>query len=320
MAGSFLKMSGRSFHLPRIFAAVLLACVFLGGCGGGGNVSRTGKSYFVCYLNSEEDGLEKRSYEGEELPAEEMIDEFIRLMQTVPDNAEYSPLIPGNVRLLRRTLENGRLTVDFSAEYERMDNTREVLVRAGIVRTLVQIDEVSEVLFTVEGGPAHTPSGRLLGLMNADSFVEDAGKQINAIQHATINLYFANSDGTALKREARSIYYSASKPLEWAIVERIIAGPKVPDNYPTVPGNTQIISVSSSNGICYVNLTQSFITNALPIGEKLPIYSIVNSITDNSRDITAVQISVDGDSNLIFRTETDLNRQYEPDMGLVQEP
>ncbi len=295
-------------------------CMLLSGCGLGG-AERTGNrstGLFVCYLNSDEDGLYKQAYDGEILGTEEMLDEFIRLLQTLPEESvNYSPLLPDSVRLQRRVLENGVLTLDFSKEYEQMESTREVLVRAGIVRTLVQIEAVRSVLFTVDGGEAHTPSGVVLGRMNADSFVEDAGKQINAIQHATINLYYSNADGTALKQEARSIYYSASKPLEWAIVERIIAGPKVEGNFPTVPGTTQIISVSSANGICYVNLTQTFVTNALNIGEKLPIYSIVNSVTDNCRDISAVQIAVDGDSNLVFRTETDLSKPFTPDMSLV---
>ena len=302
-----------------VLAAVMAALFLLSGCGREDVDSdeRVKSSMFVCYLNEDEDGLNKENYTGEMLDTEDMLDEFYRLMQTVPDNAAYSPLLPDGVKLLRRTLEHGLLTMDFSREYEEMDSTREVLVRAGIVRTLVQLDDVSQVLFTVEGHEAHTPTGLVLGKMNADSFVEDAGKQINAIQHTTINLYFADVTGMELRQEARSIYYSASKPLEWAIVERIIAGPKVEGNFPTVPGTTQIISVSSANGICYVNLTQTFAANALNISEKLPIYSIVNSIAVNCRDIYAVQIAIDGDSNQIFRQETDLSKPFEPDMSLV---
>jgi germination protein M len=101
-------------------------------------------------------------------------------------------------------------------------------------------------------------------------------------------------------------------------VERIIAGPKVEGNYPTVPPTTQIISVSSAGGICYVNLTQTFVANALNINEKLPVYSIVNSIIDNCRDVTGVQFAIDGDSNIIFRQETDLTKPLEANMELVK--
>ncbi len=301
--------------LPAAFCAVSLW-----GCGQTESSDRgSGYKVYVSYLNSEEDGIYKKEYEGSAGTQEELRDDLIALLQYAPENEEYTTLLPDSVKLQRQTLENKVLTLDFSPEYEEMDSTREVLARAGIVRTMVQLEDVSAVYFTVDGEPAHSPSGVELGVMDADSFVEDAGKQINAIQHNAINLYFANEDGTALHREARSIYYSASKPLEWAIVERIIAGPKVEGNFPTVPVTTQIISVSTAGGICYVNLTQTFVTNALNMDERLPVYSIVNSVTDNCRDVTAVQIAVDGDSSIIFRQQTDLSKPFEPDMDLVEE-
>ena len=101
-------------------------------------------------------------------------------------------------------------------------------------------------------------------------------------------------------------------------VERIIAGPKVDGNYPTVPANTQIISVTSANGICYVNLNQTFLTNALNIEEQIPIYSIVNSLIDDCKDIDQVQFSVEGDSGIIFKQTMDLSHPYEADYTLVE--
>ena len=299
----------------------LVFALFLCGCGQDMSDDRDSKyTVYVSYLNSDEDGIYKKEYEGSAENSEELRDDLIALLQFAPENEEYTTLLPDNVKLQRQTLEDHVLTLDFSPEYEKMDSTREVLARAGIVRTMVQLEDVNSVYFTVDGEPAHSPSGTELGVMDADTFVEDAGKQINAIQHTAINLYFANESGNALRKEARSIYYSASKPLEWAIVERIIAGPKVEGNYPTVPVTTQIISVSTAGGICYVNLTQTFITNALlNIDEKIPVYSIVNSVTDNCRDVTAVQIAVDGDSSIIYRLQTDLSKPFGPDMDLVEE-
>lgn len=187
-----------------------------------------------------------------------------------------------------------------------------------MVRTLVQVDGVSYVTFTVEGKDAVTPGGEVLGPMNADSFVEDSGRQINAILNQTIRLYYTNESGSALRTEGRSIYYSASKPLEWAIVERVIAGPKETGNYPTVPSNTQIISVTSSNGICYVNLNSSFTEGALSIDPRVSIYSIVNSVVDNCEGIDRVQIAIEGESSVVYRDAVDLSVPLEADMSLVE--
>ncbi len=318
----------------RILAAGVLLAVLLGitGCGPAAKNAKAGERQ-IWYLNSGEDGLEHAPYEGAQeedmaggglidpgLITEELIGDLLEKIQTVPEKSDYRPLLDEGVRILSKSLDGNILTLNFSKEYNNMSATREVLTRAGIVRTFAQLEDISGVRFEIEGHNAVSPTGVLLGIMNADSFVEDAGKQINAIQHVAINLYFTGEAGTSLRQEARSIYYTASKPLEWAVVERIIAGPKVEGNYPTVPGNTQIISVSSANGICYVNLNQTFLANALNIDERIPVYSIVNSLVNNCRDIQQVQISVEGESSLIFKQSMDLSHPYEADYTLVETP
>ena len=302
------------------FLAALLFASLLCGCGSNEAGDADPSEYFVWYLSDAADCLEKRAYDGGTGSMDEILDGFLNRFRHVDDeNADYGPLLTSDVSINSVTVENGLITLDFSAEYEKLDSVREVLVRAGIVRTLVQLSEVKEVLFTVNGKTGRTPGGRELEVMTEDSFIENSGQQINAIQHTAINLYFADEAGTSLRRESRSIYYSANKPLEWAIVERIIAGPKVSGNYSTVPSATQIISVTSANDICYVNLTQAFLTNALNVGELLPVYSIVNSITDNCSDINAVQLLVEGNSEFTFRQEVDLSHPLEPDMSLVSQ-
>ena len=305
--------------MKGIIRAVLLiaAAAVLTGCGVIRKKSPNKSVKYIWYLDDEADGLVQDPYEGD-LTGTELMDAFLDLIWTVPERTGYRPLLDEDVTILHHTLEGGVLTLDFSSAYRDMSGTREVLARAGIVRTFIQLEEVSAVRFEIEGEEAVSFEGYPLGLMTADSFVEDAGKSINAIQHVAINLYYTGENGNTLKREARSIYYTASKPLEWAIVERIIAGPKVEGNYATVPANTQIISVTSVNGTCYVNLNQTFLTSALNVSEEIPIYSIVNSLIDDCRDVTQVQISIEGESNMTFRQSMDLSHPFEADYTLVE--
>ncbi len=302
----------------KCMLGILLAALLLSGCASVEQRSSGKGRIKTWFLNAEENGLVYRDYEGEASSDEEFISDFLIWVCRTPQNTDYLPLLEENVKIRSHTLKDGILTLDFSASYKEMSATREVLARGGIVRTFAQLETVRGVYFEIEGEEAVSPSGTPLGLMNEDSFVEDAGKQINTIQHVAINLYFTGESGSTLKREARSIYYTSSKPLEWAIVERIIAGPKVDGNYPTVPANTQIISVTSANGICYVNLNQTFLTNALNIEEQIPIYSIVNSLIDDCKDIDQVQFSVEGDSGIIFKQTMDLSHPYEADYTLVE--
>ena len=152
--------------------------------------------------------------------------------------------------------------------------------------------------------------------MTSDTFIENAGRQINTYSHASINLYYASEDGKHLKRESRSIYYSSSMPLEWAIVERLIDGPKVRGNHPTVPPNVQIVSVTNSDGICYVNLDSSFQANVLTVSPEATIYSIVNSLVEDC-NVRSVQFSINGESDVEFANGLSLKQPYTADMSLV---
>ena len=287
------------------------------GCGSSSGSEPAAEMVLFC-LNSTEDGLERVPYEGES-EGEALITDFLDFFvsDSAPDG--MIPLLPEEVEINGYTVGNGLLTLDFNSRYRGMSSIREVLARAGIVRTLVQSEQIERVRFTVEGEDAVSPDGVALGIMNANSFVEDAGKQINTIQNTTINLYYANESGNALRAEGRSIYYSASKPLEWAIVERVIAGPKESGNYPTVPSTTQIINVSSSNGICYVNLSQTFETNAMTnLDPEIPIYSIVNSLLAKCEGIESIQISIEGESDREFRGKVDLTTPFTENYALVE--
>lgn len=271
----------------------------------------------VYYLTAEEDSLTAESAEAE-LFAAGQIEQVLTRMQEIPDKAEYKSVFSDRVQLRTRNLEDGHLTLDFSASYRNLTATEEVLTRAAVVRTLVQLPDVGDVAFTVEGVPLAARSGEPIGRMTADSFVENAGRQINAYQHAAINLYFANKDGTALRRESRSIYYSSNKPLEWAVTERLIAGPKVENNYAAVPAATHILSVSSSGGICYVNLDSAFLSEMPGVDGRVTVYSIVNSLVEDC-GVTEVQISVEGETSLIYRGAVDLSVPIYADLSLVEE-
>ncbi len=308
--------------LRRLTAAILsLTLAFLlGACGGKeGEIRQIDPNgTYLYYLSKSGNSLYPVVYAPQGGTTVDLVEEYVRELTAEESSDRYQELLPKDLAIKSHTLDpNGILTLDFSPQYTAMEPTREVLVRAGVVRTLMQTDGVTGVRFTVTGKPALDARGTDLGVMNADTFIENA-KQINDYQHVNINLYFADASGRQLQMESRSIYYSSSKPLEWAIVERLIAGPKVEGNHPSLPAGTQILSVTNSDDICYVNLSRSFITDAQEVDERIPIYSIVNSICDNSPAIKRVQISIEGDTDVTFRKHMNLAEPYQPDASLVR--
>ena len=186
------------------------------------------------------------------------------------------------------------------------------------MKAFTQIPGVSYVEFLDEGEPMTDASGMLLGKMDKNTFVENEGENINSYMNTSLNLYFADQDGDSLKKETISVYYSSNVPLEREVVERLLKGPNSEELKPTLSPNTKILGVSIVEGICYVNLDKSFLSDTMDVQEELPIYSIVNSLTD-ACNVRGVQISVEGETKMIFRESMKLDQIYHADYRLMED-
>ena len=301
----------------KFISFALLVCIALAfaACG---SSQESGKKTYAYFLDEDGDSLESEKLNMQGVTGEEAISLVLDAVLAGPANEEYTALLPKETEALGYTFRDGLVTVDFNENYSSMTRPREVLARAGIVRMLMQIKEVKGVVFTVKGRPITNSKGDEIGVMTADTFIEDTGRQINNYQHTSINLYFATEDGKGLRKEARSIYYSASMPLEWAVVERLVAGPKSRGSYAVIPANTHIISVASSDGVCYVNLDEAFASKVLSVDDRIIIYAIVNSLIEDCH-VNAVQISIAGETDIDFGSGIRLNQPFTEDRSLVVE-
>lgn len=273
--------------------------------------------YSMYYLALSETKLETVPYEPSEENAETMIDEIYQMFSQPSDSEEYLKLLPEDVLMKNYTFEGQTVTLNFDEEYKKMNNAREILVRTGMVLAFTQIPGVTYVEFLENGSPMTDSDGNEIGLMERGDFVENEGKNINSYVFADLNLYFANENGDRLVRENRRIHYSSNVPLERVIVERLLEGPKSDDMLPTLSSNTKILGVSIVEGICYVNLDKSFLTETMSVQQELPIYSIVNSLTD-ACNIHGVQISVEGDTKVTFRESMKLDQIYQADYSYLE--
>lgn len=292
-----------------------LLALLITGCAATRGTAKIEGTLIYC-LDEDYESLETENYILITTRIEDQIDELIFMMEAGPDKDDHRALLPEDVKIHGFIYENSVATIDFSSAYRNMTKTREVLVRAGVVRTLVQIQGVRYVKFTVEGIPITDSEGNEIGLMSADTFIENTGRQINNYVHTSITLYFAAENGRNLTKEARSIYYSSSKSLEWAIVERLIAGPKVKENYAVIPAGTQIISVTTSDNVCYVNLTENFLAEVPGVSRRTTLYAIVNSICENC-SVSMVQMSVGGETDVEFGEDISFSGPFEPDWEML---
>ena len=70
--------------------------------------------------------------------------------------------------------------------------------------------------------------------------------------------------------------------------------------------------------MCYLNLDGGFLNNPLEVKDYIPIYSIVNSLSELS-SVNRVQISINGAQNVRFRDSIELNVMFERNLDYIGE-
>ena len=293
-----------------------LALVFtLTGCG---EKKEKKGEYQVYYMNLDMTTLVSEEYDSKATESEALIEELLEKLQSAPDSSKLRQTIPTNVKVNSFILNGAYLYIDFSEEYKALKPEEELLVRAAIVKTMVQIEGCSLVAFTIDSEPLHTHNGTLVGSMSADSFVENPGKQINSSMETTLTLYFASKDGTELIGERRNVHYNTNISMEKLVMEQLIEGPKRSNSLSTVPSNTNLITVSVVDGVCYVNVSDTIAVQNAEVNEEIVLYSIVNSLTEIP-GVTKVQIAINGSTEGKLRYTFDLSKMYERDLKYLKE-
>lgn len=298
-----------------LWILLLTIPLLMAGCREQQQVDESG--YRIWYINQDETCLKYENKELQSKNEEGLLREMMEVMRETPTDDELKPVIPEDVELLDFDFEHNQLYLDFSPEYKKMPKVYEVLCRAAIVRTLGQIDGVEYVDFQVNGEPLTDLEGKEIGLMNEDQFIENAGEEINAYKTADLTLYFANKAGDKLVGQRVAMEYNSNISLEKLIVEQLIAGPPFEGAYPTIPSETKLLNISIKDKICYVNLDEGFLGTGYNVIESIPVYSIVNSLIENT-DAQKVQISINGESNRMFRESINFDTIFEKNEGLIE--
>ena len=291
-----MKKAGHLF-----FAAILVMGLLLCTACGDRREAQDGASYKIYYVNNEETKIVEREYVSGTTDSELLFEEFLEQLAHISEKMEYETLLDKEISVVGHTLDSGLLTLDFDGSYHNLRGTREILVRASIVRTMTQLPGVERIAFTVMGEQLMDASGAAVGVMAADTFIENAGNEINAYEKVDLKLYFANETGDSLVEEnRRNVVYNSNISLEKLVVEKLVQGPMTQGAYPTINPTTKIVSVTVKDGTCYVNLSNEFLSQPYNVASDVTIYSITNSLVELS-NVNRVQISVNGETNISYR-------------------
>jgi hypothetical protein len=121
---------------------------------------------------------------------------------------------------------------------------------------------------------------------------------ITEIQEREILLFFERQDNQRLAPETGTIYELADlSDRAKQVVELLIQGPRFPEHAPTIPTGTTLREFFlTPEGTAYVDFSLD-LARRHPGGatsEVNAVYSVVNSLTHNFREIRRVQILVQG--------------------------
>ncbi len=272
--------------------------------------------YKIYYVNKDATKLVSESFEPENKESKnDMVNEFISAIKSEPADANLERVLPADVAILGYSFrEAGQLILDFSATYTTsLTGTREILARAAIVKTFAQIKGIEYVEFNIMGYPLSL-GDKAVTMMKASDFVETTG----FTQNAYVTLYFSNKKGDALIESRREVDYDGIISVEQLIVNQLIVGP-VEKEYgmiPTLNPETKLNSVTTKDGICYVDFNEKFLENLNGVSEQVTIYSVVNSLVELT-NVNKVQFLINNKKVKLYKT-VELDELFDRNLDIIE--
>lgn len=272
-----------------------------------------GKLYF---LNEAETQLVSESYEPKATFREAQVQEYVEALAREPQQRGCKRLLPDNVALLDYSFgEAGQLILNFDANYSALSGITEILIRAALVKTFCQIEGVDYVEFYVNGIPCMSGDVPVV-LMKAEDFIDENMYG----QVANISVFFANEDGTALLESHRRVSYSTSISMEQLVIEQLLEGPVQEEIQAgmsrTMPEGTELIKVSTKDGVCYVDLNEDFLEKPEGVSEEVVVYAVVNSLVELP-NINKVQLRIGGETKKAYQS-VPLAEMLERNLNLIE--
>ncbi len=302
----------------RWLALVILASLLLGGCRSQEvPVSKPEENqYVIYYLNTGVTRLEPVTYTAENTDALDLIQELYQQLRTVPVDMDVASPLSSKVELQRLQWDQNVLYMYFDANYTLMGTSQEILCRAALTKTMTQIQGVDYVNIYSGEQPLMDSSGNPVGMLSASDFMDNIS-DVNAYEKSELTLYFADESGQYLQAETREVMHSINTSMERLVVEQLLEGPETEGLKSTIPPDARLLNISVTDNVCYLNFDSAFLNNTLDVADEIPIYSIVDSLTQLTA-VNRVQFSVNGSPAVMFRDRISLDALFEQNMDYVK--
>lgn len=269
------------------------------------------------YLNEERTKVISESFCLEKGTLDEQVSAFLTALEEVLWTADERNLIADKNPIYEYKVdENGLISLRFSADYNASPSITEVLRRAAIVKTFCQLEEITAVEFYIGTQPLLTSTGKPVGMLTAEDFIDSTGENTEFYQEAKVIVYFANEAGDALLESNLKITYDGTMTTERLVLEQLMEGPVLDNMQAVIPKGTLVNKVTIRDGVCYVDFNEKFLEKREGITAEVAVYSIVNSLTELS-NVYKVQFLINGSVKKTYQN-LDFSSTFERNLEIVE--
>lgn len=306
--------------LKKLNCILLCVCMIIvvASCGSSGKSQKKHgpDEIQVFYLNQMKTSLSPVSMHIDGRTTREKVKNILKLLSTPPKDADYTNSIPSNIMVRYFQIKDRGVTISFTRSYRNMNKVNEALMRASVVKTLVQLDTIDNVTFRVVKDAITDSQGNAIGAMTAETFVDDFDFEQDSTRALDLVLYCPAADGSGLIKETRGVHINENIPVAQTVMQQLQKKPDSSDACATLPSSVKVLSVNVNDGICYVDLDQSIDNIDSKVSTNLRIYSIVDSLCELDQ-ISRVQILVGSGNSASIITDDEKNGTYSPNLDFV---
>ncbi|MCD8019121.1 MAG: GerMN domain-containing protein [Clostridiales bacterium] len=259
-----------------------------------------GEQIELYYLNADGNDFEKVSYTMQN-PDDPYLAalEIIYMLSNKEDSSasNYKVVITQDVVVNRVEQKEDGLVVDLGSDYYHLSASDAVLIRTSLVMSLVQIDGVDSVGFTINGDELLDNGDNPMGAMDASSFILTENEEDLYGQEKDVTLYYANQTGDGLIKYQTTLETEGNIPIETAVLKAL---KNVPDDLAEVgaisplPSSVIIYQTQIEGNVCYVDLSSEIESELLGVEENIMVYAMVNSIV-SLESASSVCFTVEGE-------------------------
>lgn len=216
-----------------------------------------------------------------------------------PESEQLLDVIPEDAELLEVSTQDGVCTLNFSGGFYESsweDAHEAYMTLYGIVNTLTSIPDIQSVCFLAEGEPVRrygifSLSEPLTRNLDAVGPVRVASGELDA------NIYVRNIENGKMFGVPCRVKQTASQPQAEAVIAQVLSYEAFQGFENPIPFGTELLNISVSGSICYVDLSEEFIPpEDAPEAERAAVWALVASLTDLD-NIAFVSLSINGDNS-----------------------